>query len=552
MKKIILAFLFSSILYSQQVMPEWTARYNGPYNGFDNVRAMTIDNAPYVYVTGESYRDGTSDYATVKYTSSGVQLWASRFNGTGNGGDEPFAIEVDNSGNVYVTGVSYSISSYNIVTIKYLSSGSTQWVANYPGSSNMGGTGLAIAVDDYGNVYVAGVTLEGGQNRDFVTLKYNSNGILQWEKKYNGAYNRWDEARAICIDRSSNIVVTGVRQQTSSNHDYFTIKYNPNGDTIWTAIYDGPSATYSWDEATALALDSLDNVFVTGFSQGGGSLDDFATVKYDSAGNQQWVKRYGYSRSERPSSIVTDKNGNAYVTGYADNWASHHDFLTIKYNSAGTQQWAASFDGFFGLNDDAKSICVDTNFNVFITGPTQINDSSYLYATIKYNIAGIQQWQGNYVGNDNYHDIPVAIAVDRTGNVYVAGSSDSNGVSDYLTLKYSYITRIDPISTEIPNQFSLSQNYPNPFNPVTKIKFDTPPRPSPKGRGQWVKLIIYDILGREVAVLINEELNPGTYEVNWDAGNYPSGVYFYKLTAADASASLSFNYSETKKMVLIK
>jgi len=109
---------------------------------------------------------------------------------------------------------------------------------------------------------------------------------------------------------------------------------------------------------------------------------------------------------------------------------------------------------------------------------------------------------------------------------------------------------ISPVGTEIPNQFSLYQNYPNPFNPTTKIKFSIPP--SKGARGMTVRLCIYDILGREIAVLVNEQLKPGTYEVNWDASAYPSGVYFYKLIMADASSPQANPLSITKKMVLLK
>jgi D-alanyl-D-alanine carboxypeptidase len=100
-----------------------------------------------------------------------------------------------------------------------------------------------------------------------------------------------------------------------------------------------------------------------------------------------------------------------------------------------------------------------------------------------------------------------------------------------------YLTGIVKIGEKIPVKFHLSQNYPNPFNPVTNIKFDLPNATS-------VKLTVFDILGREVDVLINQYLKPGTYNVDWDASNYPSGVYFYKLITAD--------YTETKKMILIK
>jgi hypothetical protein len=113
----------------------------------------------------------------------------------------------------------------------------------------------------------------------------------------------------------------------------------------------------------------------------------------------------------------------------------------------------------------------------------------------------------------------------------------------YFTTTSSSLIRI--ISNNVSESFSLKQNYPNPFNPITKIKFDIPlSRGVPEGRGVLTRLTIYDILGHEVAMLVNENLSPGTYEAEWDASNYPSGVYFYKLETE--------TYSQTKKLILIK
>jgi hypothetical protein len=106
----------------------------------------------------------------------------------------------------------------------------------------------------------------------------------------------------------------------------------------------------------------------------------------------------------------------------------------------------------------------------------------------------------------------------------------------------SVLVGIQNISSEVPKSYSLFQNYPNPFNPTTKIKFDVPNVMNSRDRS--LLLIIYDALGREVATLVNEQLQPGSYEVEWDASNYPSGVYFYKLEAG--------SFSQTKKLVLIK
>jgi len=102
---------------------------------------------------------------------------------------------------------------------------------------------------------------------------------------------------------------------------------------------------------------------------------------------------------------------------------------------------------------------------------------------------------------------------------------------------------------EVPVQYLLSQNYPNPFNPVTSIKFSIPQNETTH-RVVSTRLIVYDALGREATVLVNQQLQPGTYEVSWDASSYPSGVYYYRLEAEDHLTSLSV--TETKKMVLIK
>src|SRR4030095_5708870 len=113
--------------------------------------------------------------------------------------------------------------------------------------------------------------------------------------------------------------------------------------------------------------------------------------------------------------------------------------------------------------------------------------------------------------------------------------------SDHLPIlalfKFESPNGIKPISSGIPMGFSLAQNFPNPFNPSTKIKFEIPV-------GTFVQLKVFDIMGREITTLINKELKAGTYEINFDALKYSSGMYFYRLTAGD--------YTETKRMILVK
>lgn len=101
---------------------------------------------------------------------------------------------------------------------------------------------------------------------------------------------------------------------------------------------------------------------------------------------------------------------------------------------------------------------------------------------------------------------------------------------------------VQNISTNIPREFKLYQNYPNPFNPFTKIRFDVPKNNGHKSMN--IRLYIFDIKGREIAMLINQELEPGSYKIDLDASKYPSGSYYYKIVTDE--------FTDTKKMALVK
>lgn len=135
----------------------------------------------------------------------------------------------------------------------------------------------------------------------------------------------------------------------------------------------------------------------------------------------------------------------------------------------------------------------------------------------------------SYTQTGTYYHLVMARA---TNNFNIWAVRSSGGIS-----KYSYPIGIIPISSELPDKYSISQNYPNPFNPSTTIRFVLP-------HSSFTILTIYDALGRDVTKLVNEKLSSGTYEVQWNGSNFPSGVYFYKLTAGDFAA--------VRKLVLLK
>jgi hypothetical protein len=119
---------------------------------------------------------------------------------------------------------------------------------------------------------------------DYATIKYDSAGQQQWVARYNGPASSEDEATAIAVDGSGNVYVTGFSLDANTYFDYATIKYNAAGQEQWVARYDGPASIF--DEATAIAVDGSGNVYVTGSSTGSNGSWDYATIKYDSAGQQ--------------------------------------------------------------------------------------------------------------------------------------------------------------------------------------------------------------------------------------------------------------------------
>ncbi len=543
-KIILILFIFSSSQVFTQVTEDWVSLYNGPGNGNDNANSIAVDGSGNVYVTGVSVGTGTGkDYATIKYNSAGVQQWVSRYNGTGNTEDIAKSMKVDGEGNVYVTGSSWGgASNYDYATVKYNSSGIEQWVQRY-NASNGYDYANSIAIDGSGNVYVTGESVGSGGNFDYVTIKYNTSGVQQWVGRYNGLQNGSDYANSIAVDGSGNVYVTGRVQWSGNDNDYGTLKYNTSGVLQWDHIYNGPGN--DWDEANSIAVDGSGNVYVTGYSISSGTLSDYATLKINSSGVGQWASRYtgpGNS-SDRAYAIAVDGTGNVYVTGRSFGSGTDWDYGTIKYNSSGDQQWVGRYNGPFNAEDFAYSVAVDGSGNVYVTGNSFGIYADY--ATIRYSSSGVQQWAARYNGLQNGSDHASAIALDGSGNVYVTGSSLGIGSTDnYATIKYSQPIGITPISSEIPKEFSLGQNYPNPFNPSTKIKFEIPVTPLSFGEGLGVRLTIYDNLGRQIETLVNQQLSPGTYEVDFDGSRLSSGTYYYRLS--------SDIFSEAKKLILIK
>ena len=182
---LLLQFFVFTLPVLAQVDTAWVRRYNGPGNNVDVAGALAVDDSGNVYVTGSSVGSGTaSDYATIKYASNGDTLWVRRYNGPTDSSDGANDIAVDDNGNVYVTGNSWgSGTNRDYATIKYAPNADTLWVRRYIGPGNYWDHTTALAVDNSGHVYVTGVSVFG-----YGTVKYAPNGDTLWVRRYENGF----------------------------------------------------------------------------------------------------------------------------------------------------------------------------------------------------------------------------------------------------------------------------------------------------------------------------------------------------------------------------
>jgi hypothetical protein len=218
---------------------------------------------------------------------------------------------------------------------------------------------------------------------------------------------------------------------------------------------------------------------------------------------------------------------------YLSTYQSNQAFASLVNSLGGVFTWGSTVSGTLAPMEILGTLA---------TTPNNVPSISYfwygVYGTGNSTIENFMRYQSNYFGfvftppNANY-----GIIISDTDQDWVNQSTSIPLMQNILYRLSHFTTGIKQINNNIPQNYILYQNFPNPFNPATKIDFNI-------AKSSDTKLIIYDMLGKEIAVLVNEHLQPGKYQVDWDGSHYTSGTYFYKLISED--------YTITKKMMLLK
>ena len=397
--------------------------------------------------TSNSYGISVGNYDATKTLIIDPAPWATYFGGSSDDGG--YAIAIDASGNVLITGNSKSSSaiatsgayqtvyggtissgSYgDAIIAKFNNSGTIQWATYYGGSSDE--LGLSIAVDTTGNVLISGSTtstsgiattgayqtLYGGYGSglsgfygDAFVAKFNSSGSRIWATYYGGSAE--DEARGIITDNSGNIFITGRTSSTSGiasfgsyqssfgggTDDVFLVKFSPSGVRIWATYYGGSNA----DEGNGIAKDASDNLIITGITTsssgiatsstfqtsygGGASAGDAFVAKFNSSGAIQWATYYGGSPIDAGWSIATDTSNNILITGKTNSTSG----------IATTGAYQTSFAG----------------------GTSGVIGDAFI---VKFNSTGSRLWATYYGGSAD--DQAKSIITDNIGNIFITGGT---------------------------------------------------------------------------------------------------------------------------------
>jgi len=555
---IALIFLFFWHAGQAQVVEEWDNRVGDLAYDEDYAKDIAVDEDGNIYVVGQiDTQPGTYDYydiLTEKISPDGETLWLNIFGTPGNSTDWPRAVAVDSLGNVFVGAQVYSSDTgLDYATIKYDTNGQELWVVYYNGAAGYNTDCLTdLCLDSQGNIYVTGYVDTDSTQEDYVTIKYNTDGEELWNAQYNYP-SEWsrDYAQLITVDGDGFVYVSGYSD--TDDEDYLTIKYNPDGELLWTATLDGPSS--SDDKPADLAVDACGNVYITGYWRSS-TYTDYATVKYDVDGNQCWVASYngaagGYDYAR---AVAVDFRGNVYVTGYSDFGGGHlDDYVTIKYDSTGQTQWTKGYDSPSHYHDRASGIALDSEGYVYVTGRSTLVSTDF--CTIKYHPeTGDERWLVRYNHMGTSYDEAVDLVLDGESNVIVIGqSSGTYSHYDITTVKYrqlDYSVALEPSGGGIPqipmNGGVLNFNIEVINNSSSSSIFDV-----------WSEILMPDssVMGPligPVTITLPPDFNADRNRIQVVAAASPVGIYTYNAyTGVYPDSIVGQDYFQFVKLPLV-
>lgn len=524
---LLLSFLTNSTF--SQIDTAWIRTWDSQQ--WDQAEAITTDESNNIYVAGWSYEWNTNeDFIFAKYDPNGNLLWSRIRNYTS--GDQATKILYDHQGHIYVAGFvngSYSTTGGALCLMKYSTDGDSIW--EFVDFNTSVAQVSAMEMDHDGNIILAG--FDGGTlgSAVFVTIKVDPQGNELWYQTFNNnGPNESNRIYGMCIDAANNIYVTGVCDEwTYFATDIFTIKYAPNGDTLWVRQFDSPANNY--DAGWKVLIDQDNNLIVGGqVGTTSPAQTDYVILKYDTAGTLLYSKYFNYPGPQSFDifqDLLLDDSGNIYLLGNSstNNAQNTVRMELIKFNTNGDTVWTARWGNASGY--EPREMVMDAQNNIYITGfyYDSNTNTGYNGFTISYDMNGHERWENIFTDTANSEQELYALALDSNNDLIVTGRTHSSSVFDFVTIKYANSTSGVPVLPEIQSGLSLHCD-PNPVSSISVIHFSL-------NNDAETYFRVLDLDGREIRRIQTGNHLAGSYSILLNANGIAEGVYFIQMISGN-------------------
>ncbi len=526
--------LFAALQNKAQITPSWV-KFTGPsnYQNYDVKEVSTgVDSLGNIY-TAASASDTINNLSKgmlVKYNPSGIQQWIQYYDDistVGYNGTFIVKILVDKAGNSYSCGygIHNSSSSKDFMIAKYNNAGVKQWIKYWDGGQNERDYVSCATFDKSGNIIIAGnANFQGVNQYDIAAVKYTTSGTELWSYLYNNpAVNLDDNAYDVAIDVSNNVFITGNTYGVSAR-DMVTIKLNSSGVNQWTKIIAHSSGSND-EYGYGITTDNTGNSYVTG------ALSDWATIKYDVNGNVIWTHHQPTTALNRftQKKVMLDRANNVIITGDAFYVSPLYSELEVNKlnNTTGAIIWTTHQN--FGGIDNFTDAKLDTSNNIYVSGYFEGPLSSDISSMVL-TPSGVVTWTASYTnptlaaGGDRTCEL----VLDNNKNIILVGTSERRGsvsqdAVDVFTLKYSAaIVNVKEING---NKIDVVI-FPNPSNNVLNIKIND-------NIGDY-KIDIVSVTGQSLFTK-----NYSSLSQSIDISSFSNGIYFLNIYQNNSIISTS-------------
>ena len=485
------------LLWQQQLSGETTSR--------DQLIDMAVDVAGQCYVLGRHEVAGSTRTTVFCYTKDGDPFWQCEIDPLLVDTFIPTRISVDHGGNSYVSGTFRDKEGdEKYVTIKITASGTVAWISPLTFGEIQPANIVEQRLDDAGNLWcTAGIYDSRAIGADMLVWKLLPQGRLAWSQRLEVEARSDDSPVALALDVMGNSYVLGIG---GLDGDAILAKYDRDGEQQWITRYS--MSARSFDSPIGCVLDRQTHLYVLVKSSDAttGPGARAIVLKYDRNGRLLWQKNYGEGDDYFfPHFIELDRKGRVVISGYRYSTNRNRTEFLQKIDADGETCWYREFDARFPAD-----FGLDLSDNSYVLA-SSMQGESWLIA---HNSEG--EWLGQW---------PVAVKaadhlqLDPIGGLFLGGRQSGLGWNIFLLARY----QLDGAAFMSPERVALEQNYPNPCNAVTTLRYSIP-------SACRVRICMFDLLGRQVAELIDSAHLAGTHEVHWDARGVASGLYYVQLT----------------------